>query len=427
MNFSILIWISLRLISPMDFDVKPNLSSMIIILSYLLSFYLGTYFYSIVSECGLHKNCEDSIILNKNAVNKIYKVLFFISILGIILRYYDLIVIKQYFSYGSATDFRLRYDQESTDYGFISIVSSVLYPVVVFFCLYTIYFKNALSRFKVLNSYVLLLLFFAYFVMRGGRTIITLVVIMLFIASILFNSNRSSIKMKNKSVQKKKAKILMIALFFAACFYFLSMEIVLDRLTAQGFTIYSHLSYMEQVHHIKLHRWAWDLAYKNDFLAANIYTVVSLTYYFLHGFYQFILLANYFEIDNIVYGASQFFPIVKLLNVIGIKSISYSYLNSIVNETGVYTTFFGPVLIDFGWFGFLYCYILGMISQYFYSKARRSNIVHLLIYPYIGSVIFHSPFINMIQAGMGLFVLISGIIVAFIIKKMVKGNKVLLL
>lgn len=423
MTFSISTWIILSFLAPMDYTVNPSRRGIIFLLSYIVSFYFGSYFFDL-----FRKKSESSrkFLINEfevDKIQKIFRVLLVVSLVGIGLRFVDLFAIKDYLSYDSAVNYRLEYNQDINNYGIVSILSSFLFPTGVGLAIFAIYFSEKLSRAQIAFAFLMYVLVIIYSVLLGGRTLITLTTVMLIISWIIKLTTRK----KNKNTFLIHYKKIILICVGCIIFFIYSMKILMNRLNAMGFTISSHLNYMEKTRNFVIDSDLYELAVSSNFWGPMIYTFISIVHYFLHGFYEFFILTNSFNSELHTYGAMEFYPIWKFLNVIGYDVVDIYYLNSIIETKGVYTTFFGPVFVDFGPWGFIYTFFIGLLSQLFWLKVRR-NCFCMMIYPFLASVLLHSSFLNMIRLGMGLYVLISLILTGSIIKFFqIKRSKVSLI
>ncbi|MCG6199247.1 oligosaccharide repeat unit polymerase [Anoxybacillus sp. LAT_38] len=329
-----------------------------------------------------------------------------IGLIGLMFRFYDLFFIKEFLSYGSIAAYRLYGNTNETTV--IGIVSSFLYPFSIIALVFSFHVNGIKLKDKLL-IFVNTFLFIVYIYLLGGRTSLSLLAGMVLISFI--------IKRKKLSLVFNLKRILLIISIFLLFFIYSSI-ILINRLEEMGFTIYDHLNYMQNERHFIVKGWFADIHSDNILVNSLKYTFISLVHYLLHGYYQFFLLFEYFDINNLGFGAYQFYPIFKLGNFIGFDTPDFDKLMGNLETQGVYTTFFGPVYTDFG-FGsltFLFMFIFGFICQLSYKKAINGNLSNILIYSYLGTVLMHSSFINMIQSGMGLYVFVSMLLSVLLLK-----------
>ena len=190
-------------------------------------------------------------------------------------------------------------------------------------------------------------------------------------------------------------------------FFFYSLSVLVERLDTMGFSVVNGLEFLEEHHHMHIDDSVMDLAEESEIVAGLTYTIVSLQHYFLHGYHQFFLLEQTFDLSNATLGATQFYPIAKFMGVVGLDTWSATELESILEEPGVYYTFFGQVYMDFGYWGFLYCFLIGLIAQMSWNRARIGDTLHRMVYPFLAAVMCHSSYLNMFQSGQGVYLLFA--------------------
>ncbi len=403
MAYSLGVWLLLFIVAPMSYDVPVPLAGLIFLLGNIVAFVIGTGTHDLSRKiAGRNPDVipESNIVPeNRSRTHLIITLFIVLGIGGALLRYYDLFVIKSYFAYGSYADFRLNYDAAAIDFGPVSVLSSVLFPFSVLPMLLVIYYRDISTNIQRITAYALSGGFVVYFALRGGRTGITLVAVMAVIALVL--SGRLGAVVRSR----RFIRLASVGAIAFVAFFVYSATILGDRLEAMGFTFVSGLEYLETAHHITMAGWVMDIAEQSELAEAVVYTITSLVHYFLHGFYQFSLEFSAFEPQGVFYGAFQYYPVAKFFNVLGLETVTAAQLSAAMVEPGKYTTFYGPVLQDFGYFGFVYCAVLGFISQISYRRAVAGDRLHRVLYPFAAAVILHSSFLNMIQSGTGVYFL----------------------
>jgi hypothetical protein len=418
-TISFSIWLLLALVSPISYEIEPSLMAILVLASYAVFFFAGTLAYRGIVTCCGPEGTVTAVPLDRDSscrqlsgvrLRRVFMILLIIATVGLALRYYDLFAIKSYLSFASASDFKINYDESLTSYGLSSVVSAVMAPFAVALFCFTARFKERIPfSFRVM-ALLLLGAFIAYIVLRGGRTAITLILIV-YLTSLALSGRLDRPKMSWSLLRR-----VSLAALVSGVFFYYSLALLVGRLEVFGLTVVPALDYMEAAHHLALSGPVIELASTSQFVGAVVYTAISLVHYFVHGYYQFFLLFDTFEFQNMTYGAAQFYPFVKMLNVMGFNAVTSVHLLEIVEEPGVYTTFFGPVYMDFGYFGFAYCFVLGFFCELSWYRARMGSLFHFMVYPFLASVLFHSSFLNMIQSGMGLYLLVALIAAGYILK-----------
>jgi hypothetical protein len=416
---SFAVWAILRLMAPISYDVSPSPGAVLLLASYVGFFFAGTFLYSYLAR--YHSRAGDASLqvtrrtgtgdfLDRRYVRAVFLTFLTMALIGLALRFYDLIAAKSFFSFESVSDFKINYDEGAVVFGPASVVSAILVPFSAALLLLTSYFKERLALPWRAVAYATLALFVVYFALRGGRTAITLMLLM-FLTGLALSG-----RLRTRGLRTGLNKKLIVLGIVLLVFFVYSMSLLTERLEIMGFTATVGLEYLESYHHVIVSDAIWDLAEGSGWLAAAAYTAVSLTHYVIHGYYQFFLLIQTFDTANLTWGATQFYPLFKFFGVLGFDTISAAQLFNIVEEPGVYSTFFGPVYMDFGYWGFLYCFLLGVICQLSWRKAQAHDPFHLMLYPYCASVLFHSSFLNMIRGGMGVYFLAAMILAGLILK-----------
>ena len=250
---SFLVWAVLRLLAPISYDVSPTLGSILLLASYIGFFFAGTFLYSHLARFHGHAenaDFQEAARLNSGGgvdsryVRAVFLAFLTLALIGLTLRFYDLIATKSFFSFESVSDFKINYDEGIVSFGLASVISAVLVPFSAALLLLTGYFKEKLSLSWRVAAYVTLGLFVAYFALRGGRTAITLMALM-FLTGIALAGRLTTKGLKN-GLNKK----LVVLGVFLLVFFVYSMSLLTERLEVMGFTAAVGLEYLETHHHV---------------------------------------------------------------------------------------------------------------------------------------------------------------------------------
>jgi hypothetical protein len=152
-------------------------------------------------------------------------------------------------------------------------------------------------------------------------------------------------------------------------------------------------------------------------LSAPISSIIPLAQYYLHGLLEFSLLwerpSSYVPGTQIfTWGEQHFGPYLRVLNLVGM----YDYPNFSLEETlhyrsAVFSTFFGTLWVDFGWFGLLYIAGFGALCKYCGQLARRGNLAVMPLYAYFCVVLFFMPVDDFIVSAQGMYAINSFLLV----------------
>lgn len=155
---------------------------------------------------------------------------------------------------------------------------------------------------------------------------------------------------------------------------------------------------------------------ENSVFSIAFANAIPFFQYYLHGLYEFSLLWERPDVQIFSYGAEHLFPYVKFASIIGIFDKSLITQDLYFRE-GVFTTFFGSLWVDFGWFGLFVIFGLGFISKRIAVAAKSISSSFLPIYSFICVVIFFMPVVNLIVSAQGMYVANAFIIFHLIMKK----------
>jgi len=403
--FSMVLWSIAYIFHTHSYTIILKSNGIFILAIYVIAFILGATFLKVIE-----RNKESLEVSHEGTYNKKWiNTLIILSIIGLLTKGYDLIVNKNYLSYSGSSDFKSNYTGDS--FNFISLISALLFPMALLLLLAYIDDKKSFEKKQKIAVWANFGGIILFSVAIGTRTQITFIAVaVLFI----FFSKKLNLS------KSKKIKIIAFISVFLIGFFFYSVTILSDRLQYQKKNTSDALIYLEKMHHVDLDDFIWNFLDNNVVSGEIIYATVSLRHYLIHGIYQFQLLVDVFDTDNIAYGQYQFNPIFKGLSLLGVSYRTIGNIENFVPESGVYSTFFGDVYIDFGIYGFIYMFFLGVISQMIFS--RRNNKNYKLMYSIIYSIILHMFFINMISYAMGLYFIISFILGLYIVPKFIRGG-----
>jgi hypothetical protein len=125
--------------------------------------------------------------------------------------------------------------------------------------------------------------------------------------------------------------------------------------------------------------------------------------YYLSGLYEFTLLWDRPDAQPFGWGALHFYPVVRVAQLLdptfleNVDEVEYVY------REGVWQTFFGPLWIDFGWFGVMLMIPVGACMATLATRARNRDLPYLPLYLYGLVIIFFMPVVNLLTSGFGLF------------------------
>lgn len=399
------VWSILFFTAPLVINIVINTDAYILIFFNILAFILGSLFY---------RSRTKSIIIprsNKH-IRKLFMIVFYLAVLGLTAKFID-----RFFIRGISIEADFFSNRETMEQGggnALAIISAILTPMG------------------------LIPLFLMWKYKLGFNKIFKLVVFVLFFAQLF-----DAFLLGSRSIMF--VLFILIGLFL---FYFKKLQLTLKKTIL---IIIAFLSFMLLMNYIFLERtkaFAGDKAYeivlnqsnfnytltsnkefKQEFRKMNpVYQTIAFTYittvqYFTHGMIEFTYLYGNFNQDH-SFGQYTFNVYARFLSKITGAHYDAKELQELAPRQGVYTTFFGPLFIDFGWISILFMLFFGKIVRSVHEKARKGSDWAILMYFYFFIVLMFSPVFNFINGAGGIFILTSFILFFIISKNFYKYEKI---
>jgi len=161
----------------------------------------------------------------------------------------------------------------------------------------------------------------------------------------------------------------------------------------------------------------------NELLKLGKIAKINLAQYYTHGMFEFNYLYEKHD-QPFRCGAYMFSIIPKLSNIIFRTKFDLNAISSSMPRKGVYTSFFGPLYVDFGWFGPVFMFLFGLFQSVVYNKIMRGNFKYIPLLFYFFIINFFMPVVNFIISAQGLYIIIAFIVFIVYYKFLVfKGIK----
>ena len=403
---SLAFWLAC-LLSPFNtYTIRQNVDAEFLLLGYLGAFVVGTLVWRKRTPPA-QSRAFDSV----NALRLAFSIILGIAAIGLALRLYDLLYVKHFSDYDSVAAFRIaEVDNGPQEPGAVSALSVLLFPVSLAAFSLSIYLYRSLLLWQKIVSFALLAGFSAYLVTQGGRTLFATAGIM-FATVILM---RGLIDPTKHFDNKKFIAFGSFLLVAFAAFVGYSAYVIEGRMASMGVTDpHAFLNIVEQDrgYHIE-EPYRTMISSPNHLVSTGVLTASSLTFYVNHGFFDFSELYQSEQGRKPMGGVMQFAPVVRFLNTIGVDTPSVDDGLARIPRPGLFYTFFGNILIDFGIVGgLIYCFVFGVFVQALWLRAKAGSLFCLMLYPFFVSVIFHFPMLDMIAGGYGLFVAFDVVLV----------------
>lgn len=388
----LLVWLALFVIVPLQLKIplgwKPVL---FIILSYIF-FILGL---KIIPGISVDK--RNSYSMNRKAVIQVFYIVIWIAVLGLIFRVLDKFVLR-----GTSFGYSISYNRillEKSGSSIVSILAALLAPFS-FLPLFLYYLLGLKRRWLLVLSYFIFFSTAFEFVMLGSRSGLFVILLLLGLYLRYFKKLR---------ITYGRIIIVGIIMFFLMI---LSVNLFIER--TKDFAKTDKVA----IEHI-LERSGYNFTIeptneaKKDIISADSKTmqayrlgIINFGQYYLHGLFEFGYLYNNYENQN-WYGGYTFNIVPKFSNIIFRTDFDLKEIQDSPPRTGVYTTFFGPIFIDFGWFSLIFMFFFGVFQKLIYNKVMLGRFQFIPIVFYFLIINFFMPVFNFINGAQGLYNLIS--------------------
>ena len=140
------------------------------------------------------------------------------------------------------------------------------------------------------------------------------------------------------------------------------------------------------------------------------YTVFSG--YITHSFPEYLYLVDQHDLRHCSNGATTFGIFFKFLSYIGIGHYDAGELERLFPREYVYTTLFGALFLDFGYASVLVSLLIGFLFVLCYERAR-SDIFFVPLYCYLYLVVLWSPMICFLYMFYGMYYMWATLFFAF--------------
>ena len=137
-----------------------------------------------------------------------------------------------------------------------------------------------------------------------------------------------------------------------------------------------------------------------------LFSLISFLHYLVHGVVEWFRLFEHVGLNNYYLGIYEFYPVAKIFSVLGLNIPSFFELAQVAHKTGVYTTFWGAFILDFGIFSFFVSFMLGIIAMALFRGVLLGSFACYLIYPIFSAQIIFSSIMN-ILSGVVVYYLVS--------------------
>jgi len=393
--FGLVVYAGIWLVAPVEVSYRPSFESLALLLVTFATLYGAIVLFERTSP--RRRNVPPIWVRPESAskVARFLKLISFLVVVGIAFRLIDRFVIRDVSLVATAIE---RYEQtRAAGWNVFSLASSFLYPLSV--PLY-LYITRARLAGIVVPSAVAVIAsigfwFFALDVALIGKRGAILLVVTLFILS-----NWHKIKTQGL---RSLAKFALVILGLIVVSYEILGERVAFQNSALAENIFS-ANYAELVQPSSVVTDAVKDLSGTGVLLDTYAAFVNFAIYYTHGMYEFAYLIDHREAFSPQYGRFTFDAALKPFAAIGLLTLHAP--SDILPRSGVYTTFAGPLFIDFFFFVPIVVafFAWGVVKLWVASLYRPSCYP---LYQFLVACLLFAPVVNLIDSGLGIYILVA--------------------
>jgi len=390
------------LVAPLEIRVEIANGSFIFIGVCCVAFLLGSRFDNII-RMKMPKR-----VVSRRSIqyeeHRLFRKVFAVGVLGNTIRLFDKYILR---GVGGATGFEAREALIDSSASSISLIGAVLYPfgyIPIFIYLGS----RALPRNRkmYLMSLVLFLVPAVDALVLFSRSFMLVSLAMIYFGSSLtiYRGNALPLRLIFPIMVAFFVVLLTSITLFAWRLEEMNLDI-LDSIfqSGYGFTIGPNAA-------------AETLLSANEPVSAMLAGLLPIAQYFTHSLFEFQILWADAASQTHSYGALHFAPYMKVLSILG---FSYDLdLWELFPRVGVFTSFFGPLWVDFGWLSFLIMFFFGAISRHIARQAQRGDLGAYPLYTQFCVVLFFAPVVNFLVSAQGIYAVNAFVVFWFLSRRL---------
>ena len=132
-------------------------------------------------------------------------------------------------------------------------------------------------------------------------------------------------------------------------------------------------------------------------------SLLPVAQYYVHGILELQVLWSVSDTQAFSGGALLFAPYLKALSILGLASAPDLF--DLFPREGVFTSFWGPLWVDFGWFSPIVMFLFGFMGRMTARAARRQDLGAIPLYTYFCVILFFMPVVNFAITAQGMYVI----------------------
>jgi hypothetical protein len=328
--------------------------------------------------------------------------IFTVASAGVVLRLMDRFVLRPELIGGNI-------DTIGANSTAIGALASLLYPVGIAALPLSMAMRVPMGRLRLATCHFLFF-FPAIDVFLVGKRGVAVTLVVMYIA-LLLSARRTALL---RTVLRIVGLLALASYAFALVFA--------RRIQAYGFDLCHSLYNSQYAYTVKPAGLAARSCQEAHWWDTPMQFATNFAMYILHGSHEFALaLPTYFSQASWTWGGTTFDVLRKPLCMFS-DSTSCNATAISQTRTGVYTTFWGPFVQDFGPWTEVACLVLGLALALLHRQARAS-FAWFPLYLYFAAVVVLSPVVNLIQSGLGVYIIVGGLIFAVLYRRQERAGR----
>ncbi|ASM74629.1 glyco_rpt_poly: oligosaccharide repeat unit polymerase (plasmid) [Pseudosulfitobacter pseudonitzschiae] len=339
----------------------------------------------------------------------LYNIMLTIGVLGNGLRLLDRFVFR---SVGSLSGLEAREALIDTGTSTVSLIAGVLYPfgyLPIFIYLGAHYIPRSRVRLLLALGLFLIPALDALVFFSRSFMLVSLAMIYFGLSVMVFRG------------QVLSAKLLVPAIVGVIGVASLSALVFIWRLDEMQFDIVDSIFQSGYGYTISPNAAAESILADSGPVSSLLASFLPLAQYFTHPIFEFQILWEGAADQTYSYGALLFAPYVKALSMFGVATVPDLF--DLFPRVGIFTSFFGPLWVDFGWFSPLVMLVFGVLARLLGRQAQRGDIGAYPLYVYFCVILFFAPVVNFAISAQGMYT-INAFIIFYILSRHLRSYAV---
>lgn len=391
------VYIAVLILSPLEVLVPIETGSFVYIGLTITALVLGSRFADLIRLRAGARHILDLKL--KRDENRLFWAMIWLGGIGNLLKLLDKYVVR---GVGSLTGFEAREVLLDSGSGMLSMVAGGLYPfgyLPIFILLGAKVLPR--KRWKLMLACIIFLIpaLDALLLFSRSFMLVTLAMIYFAVSLTMFQGRIAPLK------------LILPVLAIVMLVLTISIWIFLQRLDGMSLALSSSIYLSGYAHTVAPNDAGQELINRGSLLVG----LLPIAQYYIHSILEFQVLWSMTETQNFSWGRLLFAPYFKILTILGVASDPDLF--ELFPRVGVFTSFWGPFWVDFGWFGPMVMFFLGIIMRIVARAARNGEMRAYPLYTYFCVVLFFMPVVNFAISAQGMYVINAFVLFWFLAPK----------